>query len=162
VYCRCLIEFVLEEKNPFEGENDNAVPTIFTRSRVWTKQTFLFSCSQHGTTFSKYPNNATHVWTMISDQQATLSRTFRLNCLPHEAILVESLLQAQGFIFENDPCYLMARRLISGPTALGNSLYMGQNTLRQLRTIQRNQNLVIHLASFQNLLKAPRMLQFPH
>lgn len=122
VYCRCLIEFVLEEKNPFEGENDNAVPTIFTRSRVWTKQTFLFSCSQHGTTFSKYPNNATHVWTMIRDQQATLSRTFRLNCLPHEAILVESLLQAQGFVFENDPCYLMARRLISGPTALGNSL----------------------------------------
>ena len=59
---------------------------------------------------------------MISDQQTTLSRTFRLNCLPHEAILVESLLQAQGFIFENDPCYLMARRLISGPMALGNAL----------------------------------------
>ena len=59
---------------------------------------------------------------MTNDQHVPLSRTFRLNCLPHEAELVESLLRAQGFVFENDPCYFLGRRLVSGPTALGNSL----------------------------------------
>ncbi len=59
---------------------------------------------------------------MSNDQQPTPSRTFRLNCRPHEAGLVESLLRAQGFVFENDPCYQLGRRLKSGPMALGNSL----------------------------------------
>jgi 16S rRNA (cytosine1407-C5)-methyltransferase len=49
-------------------------------------------------------------------------RTFRLNCRPREAQQVESLLRAQGFVLENDPCYALARRLVRGPTGLGNAL----------------------------------------
>ncbi|GAU08848.1 RsmB/NOP family class I SAM-dependent RNA methyltransferase [Desulfoplanes formicivorans] len=50
------------------------------------------------------------------------SRTFRLNCDPSDAERVESLLQAEGFVLAQDPCYSLARGLISGPTALGNAL----------------------------------------
>ncbi|WP_462323724.1 RsmB/NOP family class I SAM-dependent RNA methyltransferase [Desulfoplanes sp.] len=59
---------------------------------------------------------------MTSDQHPSPARTFRLNCRPHEAESVESLLQAEGFLLENDPCYPLARRLTQGPTALGNAL----------------------------------------
>ena len=59
---------------------------------------------------------------MTNDQQPTFSRTFRLNCLPRETGQVESLLRAQGFVFENDPCYSLARRLVGGPAPLGRAL----------------------------------------
>ena len=59
---------------------------------------------------------------MTSNRQPSPSRTFRLNCRPHEAELVESLLQAEGFVLADDPCYHLARRLAKGPTALGNAL----------------------------------------
>jgi len=59
ILCRRMYR-VCTQKKITGGDNDTVLD-IFTRSRVWTNQTFLFSCSQHGTTFSKYPNNATHV-----------------------------------------------------------------------------------------------------
>ncbi len=48
-------------------------------------------------------------------------RTFRLNCQPHDVEKVESLLQAEGFSYENLPVYPLARSLTGGPTALGNA-----------------------------------------
>jgi 16S rRNA (cytosine1407-C5)-methyltransferase len=60
--------------------------------------------------------------TLSENQHTPLSRTFRLNCRPREIARVESLLQAEGFVFEDDPCHPLARRLTSGPTGLGNSL----------------------------------------
>ena len=49
-------------------------------------------------------------------------RSFRLVCKPEQAPLVELLLQAQGFAFEPEPFFPLARRFTSGPLPLGSSL----------------------------------------
>jgi 16S rRNA (cytosine1407-C5)-methyltransferase len=49
-------------------------------------------------------------------------RTFRLVCDQVEAPLVEALLAAQGFAFEPEPFYPLARRLTREPFSLGDSL----------------------------------------
>ena len=49
-------------------------------------------------------------------------RSFRLVCKPEQAPLVECLLQAQGFAFEPEPFFPLARRLAAGPLPLGSSL----------------------------------------
>ena len=50
------------------------------------------------------------------------SRSFRLVCKPEQAPLVELLLQSQGFTFEPEPFFPLARRLTGGSQALGSSL----------------------------------------
>lgn len=49
-------------------------------------------------------------------------RSFRLVCKPEQAPLVELLLQAQGFVFEPEPFFPLARRLVDGSLPLGSSL----------------------------------------
>ncbi len=49
-------------------------------------------------------------------------RSFRLVCKPEQAPLVELLLQAQGFSFEPEPFFSLARRLTDSPLPLGSSL----------------------------------------
>ena len=52
----------------------------------------------------------------------TPRRSFRFTCSPEEIPVVEEMLRLQGFEFEDDPFFAPARRLISGPKALGSSL----------------------------------------
>ena len=49
-------------------------------------------------------------------------RSFRLVCKPEQIPLVEHLLQAQGFAFEPEPFFPLARRLTYEPLPLGASL----------------------------------------
>jgi 16S rRNA (cytosine1407-C5)-methyltransferase len=49
-------------------------------------------------------------------------RSFRLVCKESEVFPVEALLRSQGFVFEEDPFYPPARRLLRGPLPLGASL----------------------------------------
>lgn len=49
-------------------------------------------------------------------------RSFRLVCEPAHVALVESLLEAQGFRFDPDPVFSLARRLTHEPFSLGSSL----------------------------------------
>lgn len=49
-------------------------------------------------------------------------RSFRLVCKPGQAPLVEALLLAQGFCFEPEPFFPLARRLTHEPLPLGSSL----------------------------------------
>ena len=49
-------------------------------------------------------------------------RSFRLVCAPEQAPLVELLLQSQGFTFEPEPFFPLARRLTAGSLPLGSSL----------------------------------------
>lgn len=49
-------------------------------------------------------------------------RTFRLVCDEEDVPVVESLLAAQGFSFEQEPFYSLARRLTEEPFPLGESL----------------------------------------
>jgi len=49
-------------------------------------------------------------------------RTFRLVCTEEEVPVVEALLHAQGFRFEPEPFYAMARKLTHEPFPLGESL----------------------------------------
>ena len=49
-------------------------------------------------------------------------RSFRLVCKPEQAPLVELLLKAQGFAFEPEPFFPLARRLTAGDLPLGSSL----------------------------------------
>jgi 16S rRNA (cytosine1407-C5)-methyltransferase len=49
-------------------------------------------------------------------------RTFRLTCAGHQVPVVETLLAAQGFAFEPEPFYPLARRLAREPFPLGESL----------------------------------------
>ena len=49
-------------------------------------------------------------------------RSFRLVCNPAQAPLVESLLLAQGFRFDPEPFFYLARRLTHEPIPLGSSL----------------------------------------
>ena len=53
---------------------------------------------------------------------STLRRSFRLVCPPGHIALVESLLAAQGFVFETEPFSPLARRLVAEPFPLGRSL----------------------------------------
>lgn len=48
-------------------------------------------------------------------------RSFRLVCRPEQVPLVEDLLRAQGFVFEDEPFSPLARRLIHEPLPLGSS-----------------------------------------
>ncbi len=50
------------------------------------------------------------------------NRTFRLTCLPQERVLVESLLQSEGFEFDSLAFYENARVLTKEPKPLGSSL----------------------------------------
>ena len=50
------------------------------------------------------------------------TRSFRLVCGPERIPLVEALLRAQGFSFEPEPFYPLARRLTEGSLPLGSSL----------------------------------------
>lgn len=50
------------------------------------------------------------------------TRTFRVVCCPQEISLVENLLFEQGFIFEPDPFFYLARKIIYEPFPLGKSL----------------------------------------
>ena len=52
----------------------------------------------------------------------TPRRSFRFSCSPEEIPAAEEMLRLQGFVFEEDPFFAPARRLISGPKALGSSL----------------------------------------
>lgn len=49
-------------------------------------------------------------------------RSFRLVCEPAHVAFVESLLEAQGFRFDPDPVFSLARRLTHEPFPLGSSL----------------------------------------
>ncbi len=49
-------------------------------------------------------------------------RTFRLTCAEEQISVVEALLKAQGFAFEPEPFYALARRLVCEPFPLGESL----------------------------------------
>lgn len=49
-------------------------------------------------------------------------RTFRLLCRQADVPVVESLLEAQGFAFEPEPFYAMARKLTHEPFPLGESI----------------------------------------
>ena len=49
-------------------------------------------------------------------------RTFRLTCSGQQVPVVEALLSAQGFAFEPEPFYPLARRLVREPFPLGESL----------------------------------------
>lgn len=51
-----------------------------------------------------------------------LSRSFRLVCAPEQIPQVESLLSAQGFVFEDEPFFPFSRKLLRGPFPLGSSL----------------------------------------
>lgn len=50
------------------------------------------------------------------------SRSFRLVCAPEQISRVESLLGAQGFLFEDEPFFSFGRRLLHSPFPLGSSL----------------------------------------
>ncbi len=52
----------------------------------------------------------------------TSRRSFRFSCLQEEIPVAEEMLRLQGFFFEPDPFFSPARRLLSGPGPLGNSL----------------------------------------
>ena len=52
----------------------------------------------------------------------TARRSFRFACSVEEIPAAEELLRLQGFVFENDPFFAPARRLLSGPFPLGNSI----------------------------------------
>lgn len=52
----------------------------------------------------------------------TIRRSFRFTCTPEEIPAAEELLRLQGFIFEPDPFFAPARRLLNGPFPLGNSV----------------------------------------
>jgi 16S rRNA (cytosine1407-C5)-methyltransferase len=56
------------------------------------------------------------------EYMTTMFRTFRLVCAEQDAPLVESLLAGQGFAFEPEPFYPLARRLTREPFPLGESL----------------------------------------
>ena len=49
-------------------------------------------------------------------------RSFRLVCAPDETAAVESLLAAEGYAWESEPFFPLARRLTAEPTSLGESL----------------------------------------
>ncbi|MDR1491083.1 MAG: RsmB/NOP family class I SAM-dependent RNA methyltransferase [Desulfovibrio sp.] len=49
------------------------------------------------------------------------SRTFRMTCIAEEIPQAEDLLRAQGFVFDADPFYSSARRLLRSPLPLGAS-----------------------------------------
>ncbi|MDR3176241.1 MAG: RsmB/NOP family class I SAM-dependent RNA methyltransferase [Desulfovibrio sp.] len=49
-------------------------------------------------------------------------RSFRMTCVVEEIPQVEDLLRAQGFVFETDPFYAPARRLLRAPLPLGAGL----------------------------------------
>ena len=49
-------------------------------------------------------------------------RSFRFACSLEEIPMAEELLRLQGFVFEDDPFFAPARRLLSGPFPLGNSV----------------------------------------
>ncbi len=51
-----------------------------------------------------------------------IRRSFRFTCTPEEIPIAEELLRLQGFLFEPDPFLDPARRLLSGPFPLGNSV----------------------------------------
>ena len=55
-------------------------------------------------------------------RQAGALRSFRLVCRPEHVPLVEALLRAQGFDFEPEPFFPLARKLIREPLPLGSSL----------------------------------------
>ena len=57
----------------------------------------------------------------VSRQTETL-RSFRLVCRPEHVPLVEALLRAQGFDFEPEPFFPLARKLIREPLPIGSSL----------------------------------------
>lgn len=52
----------------------------------------------------------------------TFRRSFRLVCSENQIPLVESLLEAQGFRFEPEPFFPLARRLVYEPMPLGRSI----------------------------------------
>lgn len=52
----------------------------------------------------------------------SIRRSFRFTCTPEEIPIAEELLRLQGFVFEPDPFFAPARRLLSGPFPLGNSV----------------------------------------
>ena len=54
--------------------------------------------------------------------QKTPSRSFRLVCAPERIPLVEALLRAQGYAFEEEPFSPLCRRLTEEPRPLGSSL----------------------------------------
>ncbi len=58
----------------------------------------------------------------ISPAKAAPERFFRLLCAEGEAPLVEALLEAQGYRFEPEPYFPLARRLLAEPFPLGGSL----------------------------------------
>lgn len=51
-----------------------------------------------------------------------IRRSFRLVCAPHEVSVIEDMLRLQGYMFEKDPFFLLARRLTEEPKPLGSSL----------------------------------------
>lgn len=53
---------------------------------------------------------------------ASSGRTFRLVCDEKAVPIVESLLESQGFSFENEPFYSLARKVVTEPFPLGESL----------------------------------------
>lgn len=59
---------------------------------------------------------------VILETTTTARRSFRFACTPEEIPVAEEMLRLQGFRFEEDPFFAPARRLVEGPSPLGNSL----------------------------------------